>query len=266
MADITAAAADAAMAGGTPVGAWALVFAALGFFFGGYVKGAVGFALPLVAVTAAASFLPSQTAVAMLIAPVLVTNVWQALRQGVAPLIDTGRRFWAMNLTLGVVLWFSAGLLPGLDERTFFLIIGLLTGGFALVQLIGWRPRLSARFERPAGLAVGAVAGFFGGLAGIWGPPVVLYLTALSLPKRDQIRATGLAFLSGSLVLAPAHLATGVLNAQTGLLSLGALAPTALGMWLGQRMQDRLDQELFRKATLWVLAVAALNLLRRAAF
>jgi hypothetical protein len=36
-------------------------------------------------------------------------------------------------------------------------------------------------------------------------------------------------------------------------------------MLVGYRVQDRLDQDLFRKATLWVLVLAGLNLLRRAA-
>lgn len=244
----------------------ALAFATGAFFLGGYVKGAVGFALPLIAVTGAASFLSAETAVAMAILPVLVTNLWQALRQGLAPLLETARRFWLLNLMLVGVLWFSAGLLPGLDDRVFFAILGVMVGSFALIQLIGWNPELSARHERPASVGAGAVAGFFGGLSGIWGPPVVLFLVALRIPKVEQIRATGLAFLCGSLMLAPAHMSTGVLNAESAQLSAAALLPTLVGMWLGQKTQDRLDPVRFRRLTLIVLVAASLNLLRRALF
>jgi len=41
------------------------------------------------------------------------------------------------------------------------------------------------------------------------------------------------------------------------------LVPALAGMWLGYRVQDRLDQKKFRKATLFVLLLAGLNLVRR---
>jgi hypothetical protein len=37
-------------------------------------------------------------------------------------------------------------------------------------------------------------------------------------------------------------------------------------MWLGGRVMDRIDQAVFRRATLLVLLLAGLNLIRRALF
>ena len=59
------------------------------------------------------------------------------------------------------------------------------------------------------------VGGFFGGLSGIWGPPLIMYLVAAELPKAEMVRAQSLSFLLGSLVLLVAHLHSGVLNAVT---------------------------------------------------
>ena len=56
------------------------------------------------------------------------------------------------------------------------------------------------------------VAGFFGGLSGIWGPPLVMYLLALRLPKVEMVRVQCLSFLLGSVVLFVAHLRSGVLE------------------------------------------------------
>jgi uncharacterized membrane protein YfcA len=39
--------------------------------------------------------------------------------------------------------------------------------------------------------------------------------------------------------------------------------PALAGLWLGFRLQDRMDQNRFRRATLIVLVVAGLNLIRR---
>lgn len=245
---------------------YVVVVAAIAYFAGGFVKGAVGFALPLVAVTGAASVLPAQVAVALIILPVLVANTWQAFSTGVGPLLATLRRFWPMNLVLVVVIWFSAGLLPLIDDHLFFAGLGVMVAFFAGLQLAGWRPPHPGRHERAVGLGVGAFGGFTGGLAGIWGPPVVLYLLALRVDKLEQIRATGLCFMLGSYVLVVAHSQTGVLNEQTAAFSAAAILPTLIGQWIGQKAQRRLDQELFRKITLIVLCVSALNLLRRAFF
>lgn len=250
----------------TAHGAGALVVVLLSYLIGGYVKGAIGFALPLIAVSGAATVLPAETAVSTVILSTLATNLQQAFRQGRAALIETCRRFWPTFALTAVFIWVGALLLPGLDERLFFLGLGGFVLLFATIQLAGWNPRIDARAERSAGVGVGVVAGLSGGLSGIWGPPIILYLTALRLSKLEQVRAAGAAFLIGAVMLTPAHAATGVLNAETVWLSALAIVPAYIGMAIGQRTQDRLDIELFRKLTLAVLCLTALNLLRRGVF
>ena len=61
-----------------------------------------------------------------------------------------------------------------------------------------------------------------------------------------------------------AHLRSGVLNAETIPFSALMLVPAAAGMWLGFRAQDRMNREQFLRATLVVLLIAGLNLVRRA--
>lgn len=73
----------------------------------------------------------------------------------------------------------------------------------------------------------------------------------------------GLNFAIGWWVLVAAHMKSGVLNPATLPLSAAMLVPVIIGMTLGMRVQDRLDPVLFRRATLIVLCLAGLNLLRR---
>jgi uncharacterized protein len=74
----------------------------------------------------------------------------------------------------------------------------------------------------------------------------------------------GVVFLIGAVVLAGAHVTTGVLNAVTTPFSAALMVPAAAGMWLGFQMQDRLDPVRFRRWTLVVLLLVAANLIRRA--
>ncbi|MEL7012197.1 MAG: TSUP family transporter, partial [Pseudomonadota bacterium] len=82
-------------------------------------------------------------------------------------------------------------------------------------------------------------------------------------PHVRQVVVQGIIYGLGGITLLVAHLRSGLLNEETSPFSL-ALLPTALiGMWFGFRIQDKLDQEKFRKLTLIVLVIAALNLLRK---
>ena len=249
---------------GLEIGVFCVVVAI--YVLGGYVKGAIGFALPIIAVAGGATVMDGPTAVATLILPSLFTNVMQAFREGLDPLIAALRRFWLSNLVLMVAIACFAPLLVWLPERVFLLILGGSVGLFGVAQLVGWRPSIAPRYEKPWGVGVGVASGFFGGVAGTWGPPFVIYLTALKVPKAEHVRASGVFFLLGGIVMAPSHMLTGVFNERTALISLCMIPAAVLGMHLGQRVQDRLDQEVFRRFTLIVLIISSLNLLRRAAF
>jgi len=233
---------------------------------GGFTKGAVGFALPLIAIAGLGSILPAHTALAALILPVFVTNVWQTFRQGIGPAWETFWSFRVLNAALFVTIAVSAQLAAAIPGEALFLLIGVVVSGFAVVQLLGWKPPKPERGKGLLELAIGVIAGFSGGVSGVWGPPILMYLIALETPKTEQVRAQGVFFLVGSVILTGAHLRSGVLNAETTPLSLALVVPATLGMALGLTFHDRLDQKAFRRLTLAVLCIAGLNLLRRGLF
>ena len=93
-----------------------------------------------------------------------------------------------------------------------------------------------------------------------------MYLITLNLPKNEMVRVQSLFFLLGSVVLFFAHLHSGVLDAVTLPASIWMTVPAMLAMFVGYRVHDRLDQDVFRRATLIVLVLTGLNLLRRGLF
>ena len=244
-------------------GAWALAFTALGFFVGGFVKGAVGFALPMVAIACAATVLPKEAAVAYLAIPILVTNVWQAIRQGSAAAWKTLVSLRLMIALMMVSLLAATQLLPTLDAQTFSAILGVVAVSYAVLQLAGWRPVI----QRPLGDVVfGLAAGIVGGLSGVWGTPALMMLLMLNLSKQEIVRACGVVFTLGCIPFIIGHAITGVLNSQTVVVSAALLIPTAIGMWLGQQIQDRLDADVLKRGMLIVLLIAGANFVGRAIF
>ena len=97
---------------------------------GGFAKGVVGFALPLIGLSLAGAFVPYQVAVALLILPMLVSNLFQALRQGIAPAVETLRRFWLLNLVLVVMIALAAQLVVALPDRFLFGLLGVTVSAF----------------------------------------------------------------------------------------------------------------------------------------
>ena len=239
------------------------VFIAFVAVFAGFIKGAVGFALPMIMISGLGSFLSPEIALATLILPSLATNLWQALRNGFAAALASAQQF---KLYIGILLIFIAGsaqLVLLLPESALFLILGAPVTLFAFAQLIGWKLEIRPIHRRRAEIIIASIAGFIGGLSGIWGPQTVAYLTAINTPKVEHVRVQGVVYAAGGIVLLVAHVNSGVLNAQTVPLSAAMILPAMIGMIIGFRVHDRMDQQKFRRATLAVLVIAGLNLMRR---
>ncbi|MGR3320873.1 MAG: sulfite exporter TauE/SafE family protein [Pseudooceanicola sp.] len=231
--------------------------------FAGVIKGMVGFAMPMILVSGLGSIVGPELALAGLILPTLLTNGWQALRQGWAAAWDSVKRFRLFLIVGFVALMISAQLVRVMPERLMLALIGVPITGFAAMQLAGLPLRLPDASKRIE-VAVAGFAGFIGGFSGVWGPPTVAYLTALDTPKREQLRIQGVIYGLGAVALFGAHIASGVFTTQTAPFSAMLLIPAGIGMWIGLKLHDRADQETFRKLTLAVLAIAGLNLIRRA--
>ncbi len=242
---------------------WLLAAAFAVAILSGVIKGSIGFGMPLVMLSGLSTFLDPKLALAGMIFPILFSNALQAFRTGVAPAIEATRIAWRYILIVCIAIFAAAQLVPVIPSGAFYFVLGIPVLILSLVQLMGLRLIIPVRHRGWAEWAVGLISGILGGLAGTWGPTTVLYLLAIEMQKARQVIVQGIIYGAGSVTLLFAHLRSGILNVQTIPFTL-VLLPTALiGMWIGFQIQDKLDQEKFRKITLIVLVVAALNLLRK---
>ncbi len=244
-----------------PFEIWAMALAVT--LLAGVVKGAVGFAMPMIMISGISSFTAPEFALAALILPTVMTNAMQLFRGGMDGAFQSLRPMLWFFVAMMICLVLSAQIVPHLPPNVLLLAIGIPVTALTVVQLAGWRPHVRAAIRRPVELLVGAFAGTIGGIGGVWGPPTVLYLTAIDTPKAQQLRIQGALYGSGSVVLLASHIRSGVIDSRTVWFSAAMLIPAFVGMLMGFRLHDRLDQERFRTVTLIVLVVAGLNLVRR---
>jgi uncharacterized protein len=234
--------------------------------FAGFVKGAIGFAMPMIMMSAFTAFLPPPVALACLILPTFVTNLTQAFRQGGTAALESARAFRLHIAAILVFLFISAQFVTGIPKAPMEAALGLPILAFALWQLSGRPMALKVEHRPRAEVMLGVIGGLYGGISGIWGPPLIVLLLSLHTEKREMMRVQGVVFLIGSAALIAAHLTSGVLNAQTLPVSALLVLPALLGNRLGLAIQDRLDQQKFRRWTLILLAATGTNLIRQALF
>jgi hypothetical protein len=230
----------------------------------GFVKGAVGFAMPLIMISAFATFLPADQALAGLILPTLVTNIAQAFRQSWAAAVNSARTYRRFLAGTIVFILVSAPLVGVIPRTAYLLLLGVPVAAFAALQLAGVPLALRLRHRRAAEWGLGVVGGLYGGISGIWGPPLLVLLLSTGVGKVETVRVQGVVFLLGAVALLAAHLGTGVASAENLAFSALITVPAMAGMWLGLRLQDRLPPERFRRWTQALLLLTGLNLVRQA--
>lgn len=234
--------------------------------FAGFVKGAVGFAMPMILVSGFAIFLPQELALAGLILPTLVTNLSQAFRQGVGPAVETARTYRRFLIATVVFIAVSAPFADAIPRVVYLLMLGIPISLFAALQLLGKSLAIRLHHRDRAEWGLGVIGGLYGGVSGIWGPPLLVFLLSTGADKLTMIRAQGVVFLIGAVALLVSHLGTGIATATSLGFSAALCLPALAGLYLGYVVQDRLDQVRFRRWTQGLLVLTGLNMVRQALF
>lgn len=227
----------------------------------GLVKGMIGFGLPLVALSILTQFLPKEWALALMILPVVFSNLFIGFQGRL--FVPSLRRFWPVIVAVGGGILLGASSLGWLPQDGFLVLVGLVVIGFALAEQFHLVLPVPPRHERSVGVAAGLFGGLLGGISTAYGPPLIMYLTALRLPKVEFVAAIGTIWSFAALVLIVAFNRSGILDGERFWWSLAACVPVGFGLWIGSRLRDRIPQEPFRRVVRLALLVLGANLLRR---
>lgn len=215
------------------------------FLLGGAVKGAVGFGLPVVSLALLTVAFGLPQAMALMLVPAFVTNVWQAAAGGNGRALL--RRLWPFLLPAAATVWLGALALTRVNLAYLSALLGLLLVVYATVSLAGLRFAVTPRQEPWAAPLVGAVNGVLSGMTGAYVVPGALYLQALGLPRDTLVQAMGMLFLISTLALAAALGGNGFLNVELGGTSAAGVVPALAGMLLGRHLRRQLSEAVFRQ-------------------
>ena len=225
------------------------------FLIAGAVKGVIGLGLPTVSLALLALAINLPNAMAVLLVPSFVTNIWQATVGGHGRSLL--RRIWLFLLVATITVRLGASALTRVDHSLLTALLGLLLVAYAAANLAGLRLRVEARHEGWAGALAGLVNGVLTGMTGSFVVPGVMFLQALGLSRDALIQAMGMLFTVSTLALGFALQADNLLRLDHGVLSTMALVPAMAGMVMGQRIRKRFSEQLFRK--IFFLSLLALG-------
>ena len=222
-----------------------LLFVAAAFLLAGFIKGVIGLGLPTVSMGLLAVRMQPSHALAIVIVPAVVTNIWQTF---VGPyLSDIMRRLWPLMVGTVVGIWLNAGMLTGPYARYGAIVLGGLLVIYAITSLSKFSFHVARRDEKWIGGIVGVMTGVVSAATGVQVIPSMPYMQAIGMEKDELVQALGVFFTVATVALAFNLTSAGLLSVSTALPGAIAMAAAFTGMFIGQAVRSRMRPEAFRR-------------------
>jgi uncharacterized protein len=241
-----------------------LILIAAAFLLAGFVKGVIGLGLPTVSMGLLAVTMQPSRALAIVIVPAIITNIWQTF---VGPYLrDIIRRLWPLMVGTVVGIWLNAGMLTGPYARYGTIVLGVLLVIYAIIGLSTFSFKVAPANEGWIGGIVGLITGVVSAATGVQVIPSMPFMQAIGMEKDELVQALGVFFTVATLALAFNLTAAGLLSAATALPGAVAMAAAFAGMFVGQAVRSRMQPEVFRRWFLFAMILLGLYLAASAAY
>ena len=233
-----------------------LLFIAAVFLLAGFVKGVVGLGLPTVSMGLLATTMAPSHALAIVIVPAVITNIWQTFVGGY--LRDIMWRLWPLLVGTALGVWLNAGSLTGPYAHYLPIALGIILVIYAVLGLSRVAFKVARRNEKWVGGIIGVVTGLIAAGTGVQVIPSMPFLQAIGMEKDELVQALGVFFTVATLSQTISLTSSGLLTAAILLPGTIAMACSFAGMFIGQSLRTRMPADAFR--TWFLIAMIFLGL------
>ena len=231
------------------------------FLLAGFVKGASGIGLPAISLAFLTMFIGIKTAIALVVVPGLLTNFWQVF--GAFKIKNIIIMLWPLLICLFIFSLLGARVLVN-NSEILTLLLGIILTSYASLSLINKNIIIPLRYEKVIGACAGALGGFFGGSTGTFIFPLALYVYSLKMDKDEFLQSIALVLISASLFLGIALTGNKLWTLELFIYSTYATLPSFAGMYVGRKLQFKLNEKFFRKLFLFVLIIVGFLIINKA--
>ncbi|MBT6271010.1 MAG: sulfite exporter TauE/SafE family protein [Rhodobacteraceae bacterium] len=236
-----------------------IIIIATAFAFGGILKGATGAGAPLLAVPTLAIIYDVPFAVAMIVLPNIVPNIWQTwqYRRSLLP------RKFVFSFAFGGALGAGLGTigLSVLDKSLLSTSLGIFIISYVLFRVTRPSWVLDFKLAQRFALIVGTLAGCLQGVSGISGPISLTFFNSINLKRSDFIFIISIFFIAMGLTQLPVQIYLGIMTMERFGYSFLSLIPLVLFMPLGSFLTSHMSAKTFNKIILVLLLVLGLKLI-----
>src|SRR3981081_3719216 len=235
-----------------------LILSAAALLVAGFCKGVIGLGLPTVSMGLLAVTMQPSHALAIVIVPAVVTNIWQTF---VGPYLrDITQRLWPLMAGTVIGIWLNAGMLTGPYARYGTIVLGVLLVIYAIIGLNKFSFDVARGDEKWSGGIVGVMTGVVSAATGVQVIPSMPFMQSIGMEKDELVQALGVFFTVATLALAFNLTATGLLTTATALPGAVAMAAAFAGMFIGQAVRSKMQPDVFRRWFLIAMILLRLSL------
>jgi len=233
-----------------------LLLSILVIFIGAFTQSLTGFGMGLVTMAVLPSLLGLRLAAPLVALSGIVLEAIMLFRYRESLQLKS---IWRLLVASLIAIPFGVYTLRELDERAALFILGFIVTGYAVYALSGFHlPELS----HPAwAWIIGFFSGMLGGAYNTAGPPVVIYGNCRRWsPQEFKSNLSGF-FIVNSLMVVSTHWFSGNYTQSVLTFFWWTLPALIIGFLLGQKLDRRLNPEIFRRIVLVLLIVLGVRLM-----
>lgn len=228
------------------------------FIISGLIYGMFGFGYAIVSLALLPFFISVKIAVPMVAVQAVVLTGWmlyglrrQLRKRIVLPILVV----LPFGLPLGVYL------LHVLPEESIRRLLGSVVLLYALWSILNVSGTTSVLRRDVWGLVAGFLSGVIGGAILAAGPIIIIYLSLRGLRKEEFKASFLLWVLVQGCLLIPFYTMTGMLTSKVFLWGAIALPFSGVGILLGVRLFERVQEQVFYRLVIVLLALSGMHLL-----
>ena len=234
----------------------AIIFIALAV--GSLVKGISGIGLPLTAIPVMAAFMPVEKAVAIMVIPSLLINIYLIIAyRRHAVKIDNLLSLYAAGIT-GVII--GAIALSVVPNWYLVLFMVLWLGGYFFSVVTKRKLRIPEGMSKHNALAVVGIGGVVQGSVGASGPVITPYVHSLKLTQPQFVYAISVLFQIFGIAQLTSFIMLGLIDLERTYESLLACIPIAIFLPIAIWLSKFFSQRAFELIVLALLAVIEIRL------
>ncbi|MGJ8572235.1 MAG: TSUP family transporter [Hoeflea sp.] len=238
---------------------WGLAAIVVAMTLGGILKGATGAGIPIIAVPVIAAVYDVRIAVAVMVIPNLISNLWQIFKFR-SSAADMGL-CWQLAVFGAIGAGIGTVALAELPSTFLSLCMAAIIIAYILLRVVRPSVQLSMASARKSVAVVSVIGGILQGAVGVSAPAIVTFLNAMKLARPVFIVTVSVFFASMAAVQIPAQIYYGLLTPDIAALGLFAFIPLLGALPVGDWIGRRISPKVFDALILAFLAVLALRLI-----